>query len=55
MTKDCRISGKTTYIVYRIHWAEKRRGAKWTRLPRGLFINYGRVNYNGVSRTVPVY
>lgn len=53
MTKDCIISGKTTYID--VSSGLRTEGTKWTRLPRGLFINYGRVNYNGVSRTVPVY
>lgn len=53
MTKDRMISGKATYID--VSSGLRTEGTKWTRLPRELFINYGRVNYNGVSRTVPVY
>ena len=43
---------KTTYMTDSVRRTENRAktgSARWTRLPWGLFINYGRVSHNGVS------
>lgn len=43
---------KTTYMTDSVRRTENRAktgSARWTPLPRGLFINYGRISHNGVS------